>query len=47
MFSISKVVIMGAVIISLLYYWKRHKWTTIKSRKLIYKPVNMPPGSKK
>jgi ubiquinol-cytochrome c reductase cytochrome c1 subunit len=42
-----KVVIMGAVIISLLYYWKRHKWTTIKSRKLIYKPVNLPPGSKK
>lgn len=41
-----KVVIMGAVLIVLTYYWKRHKWSAIKSRKLIYKPVNLPPGQK-
>lgn len=33
-----KAVMMFSFLISVSYYWKRHKWSALKSRKIIYKP---------
>ncbi|XP_073536077.1 cytochrome c1, heme protein, mitochondrial [Phyllobates terribilis] len=33
-----KIVLMSSFIISVLYYMKRHRWSVLKSRKLVYKP---------
>lgn len=29
-----------SVLAAIVYYYKRHKWSTLKSRKLAYKPVS-------
>ncbi|XP_069815867.1 cytochrome c1, heme protein, mitochondrial [Dendropsophus ebraccatus] len=33
-----KIVLMSTFICSVLYYMKRHRWTVLKSRKMVYKP---------
>ncbi|XP_063777180.1 cytochrome c1, heme protein, mitochondrial [Pseudophryne corroboree] len=33
-----KILLMSAIIIPVMYYMKRHRWTVIKSRKVVYKP---------
>ncbi|XP_031768562.2 cytochrome c1, heme protein, mitochondrial isoform X1 [Galleria mellonella] len=35
-----KVIGMFSMLAAIVYYFKRHKWTTMKSRKLAYKPVS-------
>jgi len=27
-------------LMAIIYYYKRHKWSVIKSRKLVFKPVS-------
>jgi len=38
-----KVVLVGSIVVATAFYYKRHKWTLIKSRKLAFKPRNPPP----
>lgn len=33
-----KVVMIGALIVGIVFYWKRHTWTVVKSRKIVFKP---------
>ncbi|XP_075704740.1 cytochrome c1, heme protein, mitochondrial [Rhinoderma darwinii] len=33
-----KVVLMSSLIFAVLYYMKRHRWTVLKSRKMVYQP---------
>ncbi|XP_046659763.1 cytochrome c1, heme protein, mitochondrial [Homalodisca vitripennis] len=33
-----KVLLIGGILIAMTTYWKRHKWITIKTRKVFYKP---------
>ncbi|XP_075067680.1 cytochrome c1, heme protein, mitochondrial [Mixophyes fleayi] len=33
-----KILLMSAIIIPVIYYMKRHRWTVLKSRKIVYKP---------
>lgn len=33
-----KALMLFSFLISVAYYWKRHKWSVVKSRKIIYKP---------
>ena len=29
---------MGGLLLPLVYYMKRHKWSVLKSRKMVYRP---------
>ncbi|XP_066846991.1 cytochrome c1, heme protein, mitochondrial [Anser cygnoides] len=33
-----KMLMISSLLISLTYYWKRHKWSVLKSRKMVYRP---------
>ena len=33
-----KVIMIFSFLISVVYYWKRHKWSIIKTRKIVYNP---------
>lgn len=33
-----KAIMVFSVLISISYYWKRHKWSILKSKKIVYKP---------
>ncbi|MCP6116883.1 cytochrome c1, partial [Klebsiella pneumoniae] len=35
-----KAIGMFSMLAAVVYYYKRHKWSTLKSRKLAYKPVS-------
>lgn len=33
----------SSIVIPLLVYWKRHKWTTVKNTKILFTPRHKPP----
>ena len=35
-----KALMLFSFMISVAYYWKRHKWSVLKTRKIIYKPTS-------
>lgn len=35
-----KAIMLFSFLISVTYYWKRHKWSALKTRKIVYKPKN-------
>lgn len=36
----AQMLMLSGLLISLLLYMKRHKWSVMKSRKMVYKPPN-------
>lgn len=36
--SSPQMLMISGLLISLLYYMKRHKWSVLKSRKMVYRP---------
>ena len=38
--SLSQMLMGSAILIPLLYYLKRHRWSVMKSRKIAYRPPN-------
>ncbi|XP_058688370.1 cytochrome c1, heme protein, mitochondrial [Poecile atricapillus] len=39
-----KMLLLSGLLVPLLYYLKRHKWSVLKSRKMIYRPPQVTPG---
>lgn len=35
-----KAIMLFSFLISVSYYWKRHKWSVLKTRKIVFKPKN-------